>query len=952
MKHLCLAMVGVSLALASVGRAAEADAPAPPSPEQLQFFEQQVRPLLLERCGDCHGADLQEAGLRFDDGSAVRKGGDSGPVVVPGEPGQSRLIEVVSYDRDVQMPPDEKLTAEHIDALKAWIQFGAPWPNTDSLSEATESQPQISRFERARAEHWAYQPISSPPIPAVKDESWPQNDVDRFVLARLEQESLTPSPAASRAALIRRATFDLTGLPPTREQIADFEHDPAPDAFAKVIDRLLASPEYGQRWARHWLDVARYADTKGYVFTEDTRYPHAYTYRDYVVRALNEDLPFDRFVLEQIAADQLDLGSDQRPLAALGFLTVGSRFMNNIHDILDDRIDAVTRGLMGLTVTCARCHDHKFDAITQADYYALYGVFASSVEPAELPLVAMPEVNEAYRKHQADLAERQAALDSFVATQLDDMRRTARARSADYFIAIVSHDDAPIPDGAMLSLQPDELKPGIIARWRNYLGETAKEHHAVFAPWHALAQLDPEQFATEAPTLIANLPTEQVADGPAPINALVKEALLSAPLASKTDLARAYGELLASIEARWQEVLRVAASNAAAVPTQFEDPAAEQLRQVLHAEGTPTAITPADIEKQYDYYLDRTVANEYSRMRREIDQVKTNSPEEPPRAMAVVDAPTPHEPRIFLRGNPGRHGDPVPRRFLQVLSKDDPLPFSHGSGRLELARAIVAPENPLTARVIVNRVWMHHFGAPLVSTPSDFGQQCDPPSHPELLDYLADTFRAQGWSLKQLHRTLMLSSTYQQASDVRPDCAARDPENRLYWKMNRRRLEFEAARDSLLAVAGRLDRSLDGRPVNLLAEPFATRRTIYGYVDRGDLPGLFRSFDFAAPDVSTPERPRTTVPQQALFLMNSPFVIEQARHVASRAEVAAVEEPSARIRALYQVVLGRAATPDEVHWALQFVGDQSAQSAEEGRLNSWQQLAQVLMLTNEFMFVD
>jgi cytochrome c553 len=955
MKQACLAIWLLSLTFIPFAWGDEATPAAAEKGAAVEFFEREIRPLLLQRCADCHGSDTQEAGLRLDSGPALLKGGDSGPVVVPGQPDRSRLLEVISYDRDIQMPPDEKLPIGQIEALRKWIHLGAPWPSSGETSTAESDSAksrESNRFELARATHWAFQPIANPPLPPVVDDAWAQDDLDRFVLARLERESLTASPPASRATLLRRATFDLIGIPPTVEEISAFEHDPAPDAFAKVVERLLASPEYGQRWGRHWLDVARYADTKGYVFTEDTRYPYSYTYRDYVIRAFNDDVPFDRFVLEQIAADQLELGVDQRALAGLGFLTVGSRFMNNIHDIIDDRIDVVTRGLMGLTVTCARCHDHKFDAITQSDYYALYGVFASSTEPGELPLVAVPEVNEAYRKHQANLAQRQAALDTFIDTQLDEVRRTARSRSAEYLVAAVTTDRAPIPDGAMLSLQPDELKPMIIARWRAFIGETGKSHHPVMAPWHALAALAPEAFAGAAPSLVANLPVEQSPDQPAPVNRLVKEALLKAPLTSMTDVARAYGELFAQIEATWQEALRVAASNSGEAPHQLDDPAAEELRQVLYGENTPPAITPTDVEKQYDFVLDRTMANEYGCLRRELDDAKASSPDEPPRAMALIDSPTPHESRIFLRGNPARHGDVVPRRFLQLLSTGDPEPFTRGSGRLELAQAIVAPANPLTARVIVNRVWMHHFGAPLVSTPSDFGVQSDPPSHPELLDHLASWFREHGWSLKKLHRKLMLSSTYQQASDLRVECAQTDPENRLYWRMNRRRLEFEAARDSLLAVAGRLDRSLDGRPVNLLSEPFSTRRTVYGFADRGDLPGLFRSFDFASPDVSSPQRPRTTVPQQALFLLNSPFVIEQARNVAARPEVTSRHEPAARVRALYQIVLGRDARPDEVRWALDLVNAPGDTPRGEHPFTRWEQLAQVLLQTNEFMFVD
>ncbi len=932
---------------------AEESVATPTTAQGVEYFERHIRPLFVQHCAECHGSDVQEAGLRLDDQAAFVKGSESGPVINLGEPDKSRLIEVLGYERDVQMPPDSKLPADKIEAVKTWIAMGAPWP-ADAVQGAGAPPGRTQDSAPQEPTHWAFRPIVMPEIPTVLDTAWPVNDVDRFVLAELEKKGLAPSPAASRRTLIRRATFDLIGVPPTYQEIEAFEHDPSPDAFATVIDRLLASPLYGQRWGRHWLDVARYADTKGYVFTDDPRYPYSYTYRDYVIRAFNEDLPFDRFVQEQIAADHLNLGADQRALAGLGFLTVGSRFMQNSHDIFDDRIDVVTRGLMGLTVTCARCHDHKYDPITQADYYSLYAIFASSPEPAELPMVALPEQNEAYRTHQAEAAKRQAEFDTFLTAQVKQLRDGARSRCADYLIAASTKDTAPIPEGAMLSLQPDELKPGIVVRWRTHLAESSKAPSAIFAAWHTLGALAPETFASESNSLIVNLPTEQVEGQSAPVNHLVKEALLKGPLSSMVDVARTYGELLSSIEIEWQEALRVAASAGMEAPTALSDPAAEELRQQLYAEGTPTTITAADIDKQYDFFLDRTAANEFGRLRREVEGWKANSPEEPPRAMAVSDSPTPHETHIFLRGNPGRPGDIVPRQFVRFLSGANSQPFTQGSGRLELAQAILAPENPLTRRVIVNRVWMHHFGSALVDTPSDFGTRSDPPTHPALLDYLAATLVEDGWSLKNLHRKLMLSRTYGQTSDLRPEWAEVDPDNRLYGRMNRRRLDFESTRDSLLAVAGRLDVALDGRPINLLAEPFTTRRTVYGFIDRGDLPGLFRAFDFASPDSSSPERPRTTVPQQALFLLNSPFVIEQAAQVVARPEISSESAPAARVRAVYQVVLGRAARPDEVRWSLEFVNEPRPPAADDksDTPSAWAQLAQVLLATNEFLFVD
>jgi hypothetical protein len=555
--------------------------------------------------------------------------------------------------------------------------------------------------------------------------------LDRFVLSRLEAAGLTPSPPATPNVLLRRLYYDLIGLPPTAADVAEFVADPTDAHYEVAVDRLLASPRFGERWARHWLDIARYADTKGYVFTEDRGYKHAYTYRDWVIASFNADRPFDRFVVAQLAGDQID---DPSCASASGFLTLGRRFLNRQPDIIDDRIDVVTRGLMGLTVSCARCHDHKYDPISAADYYAMYGVFASSEEKPR--------------------------------------------------------DDAP---------------------------------------------------------------------------------------------------------------------------------------------------------------------------------------------PALVDAATPYDPHVFLRGNAGNPGPKVDRRFLTILAADGKPPaFQHGSGRREMAEAIASSENPLTARVWANRVWGHLFGDPLVATPSDFGVRGAAPTHPELLDWLACDLMEDGWSTKRLIRRIVLSSTYRQASETRPECVAVDADNRLLWRTNRRRLDLEQMRDTILVVAGRLDETMGGPSVSLTDAPFSTRRSVYGFIERQNLPAFFRTFDFANPNTHTPERPLTTSPQQALFLMNSPFVMEQSIHLAARS--AETKDRSARIQSLYRFALGRDASADELSDALAFVdlgepamsvdvvtqvawqlswgifGDVSKNLQLQSRLapplSRWEQLAQVILMSNEFMFVD
>jgi hypothetical protein len=726
-----------------------------------ELFESKVRPVLAENCFSCHGPDKQKGGLRLDSRAAVLRGAGGEPVVIPGDPGKSLLIKAVRHEGDTKMPPRKKLPDPAIDALTAWVKLGAPWPDATGAKGT-------SSVAEARAKHWAFRPVRKPAPPAVKRRDWAKTPLDNFILAKLEEQGLEPAPLADRRTLLRRASIDLTGLPPRPEEVEAFVNDGSPDAWERVIDRLLASPRYGERWGRHWLDVARYADSKGYVFEEERRYPFAYTYRDYVVRAFNDDLPYDRFITEQIAADRLSPGSDPRPLAAMGFLTLGRRFLNSTPDIIDDRIDVVMRGLQGMTVGCARCHDHKFDPIPMRDYYSLYGVFASSVEPKDLPVLAAPEPTPAYLAYEKELKSLQQAVKDYEEKNKDELAKRNR---------------------------------------------------------------------------------------------------------------------------------------------KFRD--------------------------------------ELRRLESKVQRHKATHPGAPPQAMVLVDAPQPVQPVVFLRGNPNNHGPAVPRQFLEVLSGPERKPFTDGSGRLELARAIADKNNPLTARVMVNRVWMYHFGRGLVRTPGDFGLRGEPPTHPELLDYLASSFMEEGWSVKHLHRLILRSATYQQSSN-QPAAQARDVDNRLLSHQERQRLDFEALRDSLLWASGRLDPRMGGAATDITAAPFSARRSVYGFIDRQNLPGLFRTFDFASPDSSTPQRHTTTVPQQALFLMNGPFVVEQAKALAVRPDVVARTETAERIGYLYRLLYGRAPDAEEVALGERFV----ASAGTEKALVPWERYCQVLLLSNEFAFVD
>ncbi len=904
------------------------------------FFEAKVRPILVERCYSCHssGAKSIKGGLVLDSAAGLEKGGDTGPVVEPGAPEESLLIEAIGYeDPGVQMPPKGKLPDEEIATLREWVASGAafpaPKPGTVVASKALGID-----FEEERR-HWSYQPIQRHEPPVTRDREWATSPIDPFILAKLEAEGLTPSPPADRRTLLRRVYYDLIGLPPSLAEIEAFEADKADDALARVVDRLLASPRYGERWGRHWLDVARYADTKDGVlqYGDDRVRPHAFTYRDYVIRSFNEDTPFDRFVQEQLAADSVAPKDEPWRLAAMGFLTLGRGFDNNVHDQIDDKIDTVTRGFLGLTVACARCHDHKYDAISIGDYYSLYGVFAASEAPLELPLIGEPSTDPARVEFEQKAAAKRAEIQKFLDDQYAMLSEEARKRGGDYLEHAATTPPDPLETAIFFtSLSPEDLRPQVVARWRRLLKQRATANDPVFGPWSELMKREDDALAAEVPAILAEWSKRPDGTEPGALNPLVREALAAASIKTRADVARAYGDMLR----RAYETSRSDGSASA-------DPARLQVLDILEGPEAPGFFR----KSQTYYYMSRGEKDAYGGKLQELDRMTVQAGDAAePRAMALRDADEIADPRIFVRGNPSQPGDRIPRRFLQVLAGDDPPPFTHGAGRLDLARAITDPENPLTARVIVNRVWMHHFGEPLVSTPSDFGTRSTPPSHPELLDDLAARFMEDGWSLKNLHRTIILSSAYQQSSRDRADCHKVDPENVLLWRANRRRLDFEAMRDTLLLVSGRLDPLMFGRPVDVAGDPTNARRTVYGLVDRQSLPAVYRAFDFANPDSSSERRPLTTVPQQALFDMNAPMVVEQAQALVARPEIASAPAPEAKIQSLYRLVLSRAAEPEEIALARKFL-DAPAES-EAPKLDRLGQLAQVLLMTNELMFVD
>ena len=901
--------------------------------EQERFFESEVRPLLARRCVSCHGEKKQQGELRLD----IRAGlfGDA-DIVTPGKPEESRLIQVIQYSADdVQMPPKGKLPEAEIAVLTRWVKSGAYWPE-DAEAATVSTGPDWRDgegidFSAAAVSHWAYRKVKRPNIPDVTEDGKVQTALDRFVLTRLEENGLSFSPEADRRTLLRRLSFDLWGVPPTIEEVEQFENNASPDAYEQLVDRMLASPLYGQRWARHWLDVARYADTKGYVFTEDRRYPFAYTYRDYVVTALNGDTPYNDFVQEQLAADQLGLAENDPRLAALGFLTVGPRMRNNTHDIIDDRIDLVGRGLLGMTIGCSRCHDHKSDPLQMADYYSLYGVFASTEEPDKLPVIGETDETPEYLTYKAELDKRQAAIETYKRDAREKLLAQARNHAGDYLQAVVKAAGKLAP-GENVTFEHGNPRDKLTQYWAVFIAQKVKQQDRVFLPWGAFAALPAESFSQDAAALLDKYRTAQTES--APVNRRVWVALEANPPQSMLGVALLYRDLFRDIESQ------VDAARKAGSGESLADPDDEELRNVLYGPGSISDLPSGQEQRIFE----RDNRDQLRKLERNVEAWNAESPGAPPRAMVVRDRDKPVEPVIFQRGDPAKRGDRVPRRFLQLFSDVRSDPFENGSGRRELAECIASEQNPLTARVIVNRVWSWHFGRGLVTSPSDFGTHCDPSIHAELLDWLAWTFMHEdNWSLKRLHRRILLSATYRQSSAFNQQAVTIDTENQFYWRMNRRRLEFEPYRDALLAVSGRLDPRVGGRGVDIEKQRNSGRRSVYAVIDRNNFSPLLRTFDFPNPDGTSPGRPNTTVPQQALYAMNSPFVREIAEQLAKRPEITTGGGSDAQVHALYRIVFAREPSDEELQLVTSYL------TSPDGSLV---RLAQTLVMSNEFLFVD
>ncbi len=882
-----------------------------------EFFETKIRPLLAAKCAACHGEKMQAAAIDFRKPETV-----IGKAAISGDE-SSPLIRAVRYEGRIKMPPTSKLADEEIAALVDWVRMGAPWPSFD----ASAAPPAATQEEAVNSSHWAFQPVADPPPPDVRGESWARNDVDRFILAKLESAGLNPAPEASKPTLLRRAKFDLLGLPPTIEEIERFRQDTEPGAFARLVDRLLASPHYGERWGRHWLDAARYADSTG--VDEDHPYGDSWRYRDYVIDAFNRDLPYDRFVREQIAGDLLPAEEPgaihTRGIIATGFLALGPKALaqrdpvQKKYDVVDEQIDATAKAFLGLTIACARCHDHKFDPILTKDYYALASIFAGTKSFVDWrkdgsryykqPLVEQ-QIYDAYRER----ADR--------AAQWKRLKRTAEAVGAARY-----------------------LLNGPAQRFADYM--------LAADAGGARSGLDAQAVAWFQ---------EYLRPRPAPRPHLAR--WRAASVSAKAAVAAAYQqELRKTIRERaetagaWLEEALAAARQEKETP-EFPELPTTLLYRDMTFEGAPYGIDAQEAAAKFGSDDRERLAF----LTQRIAEAEAAVPPEPPMANCVAEGERVNQ-RVFVRGSHKNLGDPVSKRFPLVFAGTGQAPIESGSGRLELARWLGSAANPLSARVMVNRIWNGHFGDGIVRTPNNFGLMGERPTHPELLDYLASRFVESGWSVKRMHSLIMTSSTYRMSSGVSAEAWAEDAGNRLWSRFQRRRLTFEEMRDSYLAAAGSLDLTIGGNldaGAGRLAEfdrnnrridPDAyRRRSVYLPLMRNKLPTLLALFDFGDATTANGKRSVTNVAPQALYAMNSEFAERAAGGIAKRLPALSAD----RLTAAYELLYSRPPTESERGQAKDFLAAFAARqtSSDQPQEAAWKSLCKMLLASNEFHYVD
>jgi len=1007
---------------AAVGLVVAAYATAAEPADSPDFFEKKIRPLLIEHCFKCHG-DLKgkepKGGLRADSRAGLLKGGDNGPAILPGKPEKSRLVEAIRYaNADLQMPPKGKLPDAAIADLTAWVRSGAVWPEGDRERTTTVATFDLAKRKR---DHWAWQPVRPSAPPMVENSSWPKVPADRFILAKFEEKWVKPAPPADRRVWIRRVTFDLIGLPPTPAEVAAFLADSSPDAEARVVDRLLASPHFGERWGRHWLDLVRYAETRGHEF--DAVIPHAYQYRDYVIRALNADVPYDRFVTEHVAGDLVKprlhaTAGFNESILATGFWFLGEEVHSPVDirqdqaDRFDNRIDVLGKAFLGLTVACARCHDHKFDAISTKDYYALFGIVESSayrqvrfdtLDQNRRIAAALDDLNNRWAKTLAAALPHGAIADRRESPAISDAKLPAMPNGTAVVIDYANcRPEDWLPDDASFGTRPRRPGDLVVGNGRVEFAEIAA---AVYErAWDALAV--PPGTEAEHGALGKRIragrsirtPTFHVAGGK--VHYLVKGAgtayaavdqhtLIAGPLHGSLllefsasngfrwvthDLTPYQGhhvhiEFTPAKDSDFAVAIVVQAPTAPPIPATSADGSAEEIAGLIERlkDGPPATTRDASLAnallRQADDGVKKVAADFLSARERLTREIRPGS-----RLAPAIWEGNGVDEQVFIRGSPKGLGERVPRRFLEALGGREPITAGRGSGRLELARVMTDPErNPFIARVLVNRVWHHLFGRGIVASVDNFGVLGERPTHPELLDYLADRFVRDDWSLKHLVRGLVLSSTYRMTTTGDAEAATADPQNLLVHRMRLRRLEGEAIRDAMLAVSGRLDPTPFGPPVPVHLTPFlegrgrpaATgpldgdgRRSVYLAVRRNFLNPFLLAFDMPIPSSTIGRRQVSNVPAQALILLNDPFVHDQAQVWATRT-LAEKGTPADRVRGMYLSAFARSPTEGELTACLEFVESQAVRhKTTADDVKPWTDLAHTLFNTKEFIYLD
>jgi len=904
---------------------------AKPEAVQTEFFETQIRPVLAQQCFACH-TNTKSGGLRLDSRKDILAGGKSGPAVTPGDPDKSLLMSAIRHNGPLRMPKGgTRLTDEQIENFTAWVKDGLYWPvETTVAKQYTDAEKKI----------WSIQPLQSHPAPAVQDTAWPINDIDRFVLARLEKEGLRPSAVADRRTLLRRVTYDVTGLMPTYEEVKAFENDKSPDAWEKVVDRLLASPRYGEKWARHWMDVVRYGEDDYNVGERPDRaekYPFAYLYRDWLIRALNDDMPYDMFVKTQLAADLLDEKIRDKHLPALGMNGNGIWIFHaspapvERADEWHDKVDVTTKAFLGLTVGCARCHDHKYDAIYTRDYYQVASIFASS-RFKDYPRVPQSVVDE-YKKEEKILKKKNAALKEFLENASKLYAQMLFAQTEDYMLAawkVGSQKRATVASVA----EDTKLDPELLDRWVRFL-KKRPDNYGALKPWQDMVARhgnDAKEGAAkkneEEAKKLAREFFVKVGDINEKYLKLTRKndfALAQVKGSTEKDdeddedpkqpydplpngkkrLLNRYQVDLKSLDREdqllWVDVFQRDVPEATAEETPDDD--AKRKPGLLK-------LTDGALERR----LTADLKTHLERARADIEAFKKAMPPRYPAVYGIEEAKEPADLKVFVRGNPYTFGEDAPRAFPSIFSQGESKLFTKGSGRLELAEEII--KQPITARVIVNRFWLWYMGRGIVDTPSNFGIVGERPTNPELLEYLASKFVADGMSWKKLHKEILTSRTYQLSATPVAANAAKDPDNKFFWRANRQRLEAEGVWDALLQSSGALDLKGIGGPSHDLTEK-VTRRGVYAKVSRM-YPGDFQAtFDLPAATISAEKRYVTNVPLQRLFFLNNSVVHKQAETIAERIKSAGDGE--AQVKKAFEMIYQREPSDDELKGSLEFL---------------------------------